>query len=419
MKDKENKENKSFAPIVLIIVLLTVFSVSCCAVLGITHYKPEIFESGKDDITFSYTNTNTTSEPEPAAETTARLMCAGNNTIYNSVMRTAQNDAEGESKYDFSKIYGEVKGIINKSDVALINQQSIISANLPVSSYPSFCSPTAVGDALYDLGFRVINHANRNVWDKGESGARDTIDYWKSKAGAVLVGLYENETAMNTVKYSEVNGIKIAYVSVTESLGGKHIDATSDIKVISLDDKEKDRAEMLNDIKDRIKTAKEQADVVVAMIHFNDVKANDVSDSQSNTAHYLVSFGADVVIGTGVTRVQKIEEVERDDGEKAIIFYSLGNFVSAEEQKENMLGGIADIVFKKNNESGKTVVESAKFIPIVTYFESGFNNVRVLPLDKFTEEMQQMHGLRNRGFSSSYANEAFESIITPTYLENN
>ena len=412
----KNKENKSFAPIAIIIVLLTVFSASCCAVLGLNHYKPAVLEPDKNDITFSYTDNH--EEVKPDTETTARLMCAGNNTIYNSVMRTAQADAEGENKYDFSKIYGDVKNIVYKSDIALINQQTLISANLPVSSYPSFCSPTEVGDALYDLGFRVINHANRNVWDKGESGAKDTIAYWKSKEGAMLIGLYENETDMNAVRYQEVNGIKIAYVSVTESLGGKYIDETSDIKVISLDNKEKDRAEMLNDIKDRIRSAKEQADIVIAMLHFNDVKTDEVSDSQSNTAHYLVSFGADVVIGTGVTRIQRIEELEKADGEKAIIYYSLGNFVSAEEQKENMLGGIADIVFKKNNESGKTTIESAKLIPIVTYFESGFNNIRVLPLSKLTEETAQNHGLRNRGFSFDYANETFESIITSDYLEN-
>ena len=410
-------KNKEFTPILGIIALLTVFSVVCSIALCVSHYAPSGVESDKNDITFSYTDN--TEEVKPDSETTARMMCAGNNTIYTSVMRTAQTDAEGDDEYDFSKIYSEVKKLIRPSDIALINQQTIISSNLPVSSYPSFCSPTEVGDALYDLGFRVISHANRNVLDKGESGAKDTIDYWKSKEGIMLVGLYENETDMNKVRYQEVNGIKIAYVSVTESLGGKYLDESSDIRVISLDAKDKSRVDMLNDIKDRIKAAKEKADVVVAMIHFDDTGKDDISNSQSETAHYLVKFGADVVIGTGVTRIQKIEEVENPDGEKAVIYYSLGNFVSAEEQKENMLGGIADIVFKKDNESGETVIESAKFIPIVTYFESGFNNVRVLPLSKFTEEMEQNHGLKNKGFSLSYANEAFDSIITPDYLENN
>ena len=412
----ENKENKSFAPIAVIIAVLMIFSVSCCTVLGLDHYKPAVLEPDKDDINFSYTDKS--GEVKPDEITTARLMCAGNNTIYNSVLKTAKADAEGDKEYDFSKIYSEVKSTVYKSDIAMINQQTIISGNLPVSAYPSFCSPTAVGDALYDLGFKVINHANRNVLDKGENGAKDTIDYWKSKEGVMLVGLYQSETDMNTVKYQEINGIKIAYVSVTDSLGGKYIDESYDIRVISLDNKEKDRAEMLNDIKERIKLAKEKADVVVAMIHFDDVRTDEISDSQSETAHYLVKFGADVVIGTGVTRIQKIEEVEKADGEKAIIYYSLGNFVSAEEQKENMLGGIADIVFKKENESGKTIIESAKLIPIVTYFESGFNNVRVLPLSKFTEEMAQKHGLRNKGFTFEYANETFDSIITADHLEN-
>lgn len=405
----EKENNKRYAPVVLLICALTAFVSVCCAFLIASSIKPEFRDTVKENVNnFLY------QESSPVKEnTTARLMCAGNNVIYRSIYtEAAAFGAETGNAYDFSPMYNEVKSIISKADIAAINQSSVISSTLPVSTYPSFCSPVQAGDALYDLGFKVINHANRNVFDKGAQGAEDTLSYWSTKSGAVVSGLYKDEEDRNTVKTKEVNGIKIAFLGFTDSVQTE-LPAESSLNVISLSDRNRSQAEIYNIMKEMIKKADDKADAVVVYVSFNNTTA-EISETQQQTIDYLVSFGADVIIGCGMNHIQKAERIVRDDKTSAVVFYSLGNFISAEEKKENMLGGIADIVFEKNGKTDETIVKSAKAIPVVTYYEKGYKNFSVLPAENLTDADLTSHALNSYygGFTAEYAKSAFSEVFT-------
>ena len=341
-KDKEN--NKAYAPVVAVICALTLFVSVCSAFLVASSIKPDFRDTVKENVNNFLYQEKTDDTSEPVQNTSARLMCAGNNMIYRSIYSFAASLGSHSGKdYDFAPIYEKVKSIVSQADVAMINQSTVLSDNIAVSSYPSFCSPTAVGDAIYDLGFNVINHANKNVFDKDVQGATDTLDYWATKSGALVTGLYRNETDKNTVKIKEVNGIKIAFLGFTDTIQSS-LSSESEINVINLGDRDHTQAEVYNIMKDMIQTAEKQADAVVVSMYFGNV-SGEVTQSQKQTVDYLVSFGADLIIGCGVSNIQPVERITRDDGTSAVVYYSLGNFVSAEEKKENMLGGIADVVF--------------------------------------------------------------------------
>lgn len=412
---KNDKNNQGYAPVVAVICALTLFVTACCAFLVASSIKPEIRDTVEENVNnFLYQEKTEPDTEAPIENTSARLMCAGNNMIYRSIYANAATLGQANgSDYDFSPIYENVKSIISQADIAMINQSTVISSTLPVSSYPNFCSPSQVGDALTDLGFSVFNHANKNVYDKGEQGAADTLDYWSTKSGALVTGLYSNESDRNTVKLKEVNGIKIAFLGFTESIQGS-ISADSEINVISLGDRNRTQAEVYNIMKDMIKSAKEKADAVVVSMCLNN-SASEITASQQQTINYLVSFGADVIIGCGENVIRPVERITRDDGTSAVVYYSLGNFISAEEKKENMLGGIADIVFEKNGETGETIVKTAKAIPVVTYYESGFRNFSVLPAENITDEELSSHSLNSYygGFNAAYANETFGEVFKP------
>lgn len=405
-KDKEN--NKAYAPVVAVICALTLFVSVCSAFLVASSIKPDFRDTVKENVNNFLYQEKTDDTSEPVQNPSARLMCAGNNMIYRSIYSFAASLGSQSGKdYDFAPIYEKVKSIVSQADFAMINQSTVLSDNIDVSSYPSFCSPTAVGDAIYDLGFNVINHANKNVFDKDVQGATDTLDYWATKSGALVTGLYRNETDKNTVKIKEVNGIKIAFLGFTDTVQSS-LSSESEINVINLGDRDRTQAEVYNIMKDMIQTAEDQADAVVVSMYFGNV-SGEVSQSQKQTVDYLVSFGADLIIGCGVSNIQPVERITRDDGTSAVVYYSLGNFVSAEEKKENMLGGIADVVFEKNGETGETIVKSATTIPIVTYYESGFTNFSVLLAENLTDEAVVSHSLNSYygGFNVTYANETF------------
>ena len=177
--------------------------------------------------------------------------------------------------------------------------------------------------------------------------------------------------------------------------------------VISLNEEGKTTAEVYNRVKSLIKKAESISDVVVVSVHFDGNEAKEPSSTQQDVVGYLVSFGADVIIGSGTNSVQPIEFREKADGSQALVAYSLGNLVSAQTAKENMLGGIADIVFVKDNETGETAVKTAKIIPVVTMYGSNYTDVRTVPLSDLDEETADAHGIYgfNLGFAQTYFNE--------------
>lgn len=413
---KNEKDNtKRYAPVVAVICTLTVFVSACCAFLIASGIKPDFRESVKENVNnFLYQEKTDSASEAPQENLTARVMLAGNNLIYRSIYTCASSlGAQSSRAYDFAPIYENMKSIISEADIAAINQSSVISSNLPVSTYPKFCSPAEAGDALYDMGFTVINHANKNVFDKDIQGAEDALDYWQTK-NALVTGLYRSETDRNAVKYKDVNGIKIAFIGVTDFVQSE-ISAQSEINVINLGDKNRSKAEVYNQLKEMIKTAKETADAVAVYVCFGDSTSNEVSSSQQQTVDYLVSFGADLIVGCGINTVQKAERIVRDDKSSAVVFYSLGNFLSAEEKKENMLGAVADVVFEKNGVTGETIVKSAKAIPVVTYYETGYKNFSILPAENLSDSDLASHALNSYygGFNLQYVNDTFAEIFTP------
>ena len=71
----------------------------------------------------------------------------------------------------FQKVRDDVKDEIDDSDIAIINQETIlVSDPKRYSSYPTFGSPTEVGDAVAKAGFDVVAHATNHTNDKGVSG---------------------------------------------------------------------------------------------------------------------------------------------------------------------------------------------------------------------------------------------------------
>lgn len=409
----KNDNNPRYAPVVAVICALTVFMSACCAFLVLSSIKPDLRDTVKENVNNFLYQEGTTEPETPKEDTTARFMCAGNNIIYRSIYSEAQSKgSESGKEYDFSPFYENVKGIISQADVAMINQASVISPEIPVSSYPSFCSPTQVGDALYALGFTVINHANKNVFDKDIQGVNDTLSYWGTKSGALVTGLYKDEADRDSVKFKEINGIKIAFVSFTDSVQSQLSEPT-DINVVNLGDRDRTQAEVYNIMKAMISAAEEKCDIVVATMNFSE-STSEISASQQQTVDYLVSFGADVIIGFGTNAIQPMETVKRDDGSEAVVYYSLGNFISAEEKKENMLGAIADVTFEKNGETGEVKIKSAKAIPVVTYYESGFRSFDILPAENLTDEAIASHALNSYygGLNTAYINEAFEEAFS-------
>lgn len=76
-------------------------------------------------------------------------------------------------------------------------------------------------------------------------------------------------------------------------------------------------------------------------IYLNTFKAT------KEVAQYLTDLGVDVVIGNHPHVIQPIEWKQNKDGHETLIYYSLGNLISAQEKLETLVGGLSYVQFVK------------------------------------------------------------------------
>lgn len=359
-------------------------------------------------------STDATPGADPVASTTQELLsrvsfvAVGDNLIHDTVYEQAA--ARSSGGYDFSYAYENVASRIKEPDVAILNQETIISTEHNVSSYPMFNSPVEVGEEMLKIGFDVFNIATNHSLDCGEKGLISAINFWKSK-NVITTGAYLNEAERSQIAMNEVNGVKIAYLGFTESTNGLSLPDDTEVVLVRAAD------ETL--LQEKIMRAKQAADVVVVNAHWGNEYTHEPTQEQRDLAQKLASWGADVIIGTHPHVIQPIEYIENTDGRRTLVAYSLGNFISAQNRGPRMLGGMLNFDIVKNNNTGKIEIEDVVFSGVVTHYGYGASNIRIYMLDDYTEELALKHGVKSKtaSFSLQYLKDIMNEVIDKQFLK--
>ncbi len=345
----------------------------------------------------------TTTEP-PIVEYTTHFFAAGDNLIHSSIYNQA-HDRATDGTYDFDYAYENIADVIPQSGIRYLNQETLVCNDMfEPSTYPCFNSPTQLGDKMIDLGFNVFCMANNHVLDKGTNGVLYALEYWKSR-NQLVFGAYENTEDMENIRTMTVDGITFAFVAFTEHTNGINIPSGSDIRIIYTSETEL--------MKSQIEKADEIADVVVVSAHWGVENSNTVVDGQRNLAQNFVDWGADIVIGTHPHTIQSIEWLETDDGSDAIVFYSLGNFISAQAYSNLMVGMLADFDVTYNSSTDTVSLDNVKAIPIVTHYDGSYRNIRTYLRSDYTAELALSHGC---GLSLDYIDSLIDQVIPSEFL---
>ena len=350
------------------------------------------------------------SEPAPVKEPVSlRLVAAGDNLIHSGIYKQANRRAGGNG-YDFNYAYEHVKPLIN-GDINVLNQETLLaSPPFEPSNYPMFSSPVEVGDMMIEMGFNVFTLANNHMLDKGTRGIEASLDYWDSKEGILHVGSFRNQAELEEVRSITKKGVKVGFVSATEHTNGLSLPKSSEMKILYTADEET--------LEQQVRATREQCDIVVVAVHWGVENSQAVSAQQEELAQRLVDWGADVIIGTHPHVLQKIEYLDKPDGGRALVAYSLGNFISAMNRGPCMLGGVLDLTLTKHYDTGAVSVDAAKLIPVVNHFDSGYANIRVYPFSEYTEALAKVHGVRKytSGFDYEYLKDVLKKAVDPAFL---
>ena len=332
------------------------------------------------------TTATSQTEPPPPDIRTVHLVCAGDNLIHSSIYKQAKRRAEanGEDGYDFDYVYEKVEKYLDGADIAILNQETIVTDELEPSDYPRFCSPADLGEKMIEMGFNAFSLSNNHILDRGEEGLLATLRFWDSHEGIILYGAYRDEEDMNNIRTMEVNGVTFAFLGYMEHTNGLSLPSDSECKITYFDE--------LDLIEQQVRRADEIADVVIVSAHYGKETINEQTQTQLDLTQKLVEWGADLIIGTQPHTAQGMEYIQKPDGSNAFVFYCLGNFVSAQSYELTMVGILGDLDIVKNMDTGEVTIENVKAIPIITQYGYNYSNIHIEPYATYTEEMLEDHG---------------------------
>jgi hypothetical protein len=325
---------------------------------------------------------NSISDPEE--ETYTVTLCAVGDNIMHSVI----NDKaySGGGMYDYHFLYENVKDVISSYDIAVVNQETVfVDDPDEYSGFPYFGTPTSVGDALVDTGFDVILHATNHVWDKEEYGIFDTINYWKEEHPEIsILGIHEDEEDYERIDTIERNNITFALLDYTYDMNGFPLPDDEYYLVNTLQYAD---GKLLRDISN----VEEDVDMTVCFLHCGDEYEFIPTDAQMSIVESVIDAGADIVICSHPHVVEPYKKVVTEEGNSGIVYYSCGNFVSAQTTMARVLGGMASITVKKtvSDDKSETTVEDFDFIPMVTHYTDTEHEIYFL--EDYTEELASKH----------------------------
>ena len=347
------------------------------------------------------------SEPEPVFEP-VRLLAVGDNLIHDTLYNQAGRRTGGEG-YDFLPVYDNVAELIGKADIAVINQETPLSASNPPSTYPMFNCPTEMGGQLAQLGFDVVNIANNHMLDKTSKGLAEAIDFWDA-TGLARTGAYKDTQDLESVEYIEKNGLKIGLVGITQYTNGLVLPSDSPLKYILTSDEAT--------IERKIKAAKAQCDVVLVNVHWGSEYTTTPAQEQRNLAKKMADWGANVIIGHHPHVLQPVEWIENSDGTRTLVAYSLGNFISQQNTAARVIGGMLHYDITKDFETGKVTVSNVRFETIVTHYVSGSHDVQIYPLSAYSDTLakKQAARIKQSDFSVAYIENFVKEVIPEEFL---
>lgn len=354
-----------------------------------------------------------TPTPTPTPQPVATLMSIGDNLMHMGIVNTGKQ-ADGTRNYDF--LFEDISDLIDAADISVINQETIFGGNdLGFSGYPYFNSPTEVGDAIAAAGFDVVLQATNHTLDQKQAGVENCIAFWKEHPEVLMIGLHEkyedNSDVTQRIPLLTVNDITFAMLNYTygpnyEVLPKYAREMLDVLCAWNPNNGAIDFTTLNPQVLEDIKAARELADVVVVFPHWGTEYATSPSRYQKEWARQMAQAGADLIIGAHPHVTQPVEWITSDNGHECLCYYSLGNYVSTQQDPISMLENMAWVTFRKTDDGTIIDKELSGSIPLVCQYSAGpLRFQAIYLLEEYTQDVANKHGIRSWGKKNLYVDD--------------
>ena len=369
------------------------------------------------------------------------LMMVGDNLLHTGIFMTGKQD-DGSWNFDFE--FQDIKEFLDAADVSIINQETPFGGDdREFTSYPTFNSPTAVGDAEAKAGFDVVLGATNHAYDQGYSGLINFADYFRNNHPEILLcGIHGSDagngsavsdpasdkeligpptpegwrniksttprpsnrvhTDNNRIYLLDIKGYTIAFINATYSHNWESVaaDAIGHLDFLCPYDPNTRRlnmTEVSQTVLDDIKEADSIADTVVVCPHWGVEYTFTPMPYQTTMAKQMIDAGADVIIGAHPHVVEPVEWITTDAGNEALVYYSLGNYTSTQDYPERVYEAMAWVQFYDDGDGLKVSKEDSGALSMINHYTYGpmrFGHIYFL--EDYSQELCDSHGLLPR-----------------------
>ena len=385
IQSQEKSQQKKFISILMFSIIFLLF-----ILLGLFiftqirnwNYQTKLSKQTEETLSANTQDANSTEvsstpeidEPEPITFTLTAIgdvMC--HNTQYWDAYQKETNT------YDFSYVFDDIKFDIQKSDISVASLETCFAGEeRGYSNYPTFNSPDSLAYSLKDIGIDVLSTAGNHCLDMGFDGLSRTIDVL-NKADISHLGTYKTQEERDKILFKYTKGLKVAFINYTYGTNGIPVPSDKPYCVNLID---KDL------IKKDIESAKSQnADVIVACMHWGTEYQTSPNNEQKDLADFLFQNGVNIILGNHPHVLQPFEKrtVTLEDGstQDGFIIYALGNFI-CDQNAENTRNSIILNLSITKQVDGSITVDDIDYIPIYMYKNPSktIQKMKVLNIEK-------------------------------------
>lgn len=357
----------------------------------------------------SFTTDIQVSTDTEVVESTINIKAVGDNLLHSELLKYSKDE---DGNYNFDPIYENVKSYIRSADISVINQESaMVKENKRASGYPAFGTPMSMADTLIDVGFDVILQANNHVADKEESGFNDTIEIWRKRPEVTFLGIHDTPEDAGKIRFVQAKSIKIGMLNYTYGVNRETWPIPGKEYMVDILDEKKIEHDLARAVK--------LSDLVIAFLHLGDEYKTMPTEDQLNWVNHCIDNGASIVICAHPHVIQPYKAVTTPRGNKGLVYYSVGNFVSGQKTFETQLGGVADITLKKEaTADGKSQIKIEEYglEPIVTHIQKKEKLCRVYKLRDYTDELAAASDLaknrKHKDYSTAKLWDLYNKVVS-------
>lgn len=312
--------------------------------------------------------------------------------------------ADGKGGYSYDACFENVSDEIVSADVAIANLE-VTLAGRPYSGYPQFCAPDEFAAAIKNAGFDILLTSNNHSCDTGRRGLGRTLMVLDS-LGIPHLGTYHSaDDRSSSYPYLITkNGFRIALLAYTYGTNGLPVPSPYIVNLI-------DTLQMATDIK---KAKLLKPDVIIAFMHWGIEYELHPNQEQRVLADWLINHGVDHVIGGHPHVVQPVEMLTDNDGNKHLVAWSLGNFIS-NQYKPTTTGGLMVKLTLQKDSTVRMENASYSMVWVSRPVFSGRKNYVVFPADVPDSTLNATERNRREEFINSIKSIFTEMRSTITY----